>query len=58
MVDFGDRWWKVPITIATKSNPEAVKLVLEGESTTVTVEGVNADDYVLVRSIKGCDIII
>ncbi len=50
--------WKVPITIATKSNPEAVKLVLEGESTTVTVEGVNADDYVLVRSIKGCDIIV
>ena len=42
--------WKVPITIATKNNPEAVKIVLEEESTTVTVDGgVDPGDYILVR---------
>ena len=41
--------WKVPITIATKSNPAAVKIVLEKESDTVTVEGVDPNEYILVR---------
>ena len=40
--------WNVPVTIATKANPEAVKFVLEKESDTVTVEGVGPDDYILV----------
>ncbi len=41
--------WKVPVTIATSKNPAAVKFVLEGQSTTVTVEGVGPDDWIMVR---------
>jgi len=48
-VDFGSMRWKVPITIATKDNTAAVKIVLEEETTTVTVDGVNPGDYILVR---------
>ena len=40
--------WKVPITIATKRNPAAVKFVLESMTQTVTVEGVGPEDYILV----------
>ncbi len=41
--------WQVPVTIATSKNPTAVKFVLESQSTTVTVEGVGQDDWILVR---------
>ena len=40
--------WNVPVTIATKANPEAVKCVLEKSCDTVTVEGVGPNDWVLV----------
>ena len=42
--------WKVPVTIATSKNPAALKFVLDKGSTTVTVEGVGPDDWILVRS--------
>ena len=45
--------WKVPITIATKGNPEAVKCVLEKMEDIVTVEGVGPEDYILVRGWVG-----
>ena len=41
--------WKVPITVATKGNPQAASLVLSQKSTTVTLEGVGEGDWVLVR---------
>ena len=47
--EFGSMCWKVPITIATKSNPEAMKFVLEKMEDIVTVEGVGPEDYILVR---------
>lgn len=40
--------WKVPITVATKGNPQAASLVLSQQSTTVTLEGVEENDWVLV----------
>lgn len=40
--------WNVPITIATKTNPEAVKFVLDKASDTVTIEGVGPNDWILV----------
>lgn len=46
--DFGSMLWNVPVTVATKSNPEAVKFVLDKACDTVTVEGVGPDDYILV----------
>ena len=45
--------WKVPITIATKGNPEAMKFVLEKMEDIVTVEGVGPEDYILVRGWGG-----
>ena len=47
-LDFGSMLWKVPVTIATKNNPEAMRFVLEKACDTVTVEGVGPDDWVLV----------
>ena len=44
--------WKVPVTIATSKNAEALKFVLEDSSTTVTVEGVGPDDWILVSQIS------
>ena len=44
--------WQVPVTIATSKNPAAIKFVLDSRSTTVTVEGVGPDDWILVCSIK------
>ena len=40
--------WQVPVTIATKTNPSAVKFVLNKTSDTVTVGGVRPDDWILV----------
>ena len=40
--------WQVPVTIATSKNPAAMKFVLDSRSTTVTVEGVGPDDWILV----------
>ena len=40
--------WTVPITIATKGNPQAAQLLLSQQSTTVTLEGVGESDWVLV----------
>lgn len=40
--------WNVPITIATKNNPETVRFVLEKASDTVTIEGVGPGDWILV----------
>lgn len=48
---FESMLWKVPITVATKGNPQAAKLVLSQQSTTVTLEGVGENDWVLVRSV-------
>ena len=45
--------WKVPITIATKGNPQAASLVLTEQSTTVTLEGVGESDWVLVSWGRG-----
>ena len=42
------RLWQVPVTIATRKNPEAMKFVLDKASMTVTVEGVGPDDWILV----------
>ena len=40
--------WRVPVTIATSKNPAALKFVLDTSSTSVTVEGVGPDDWILV----------
>ena len=40
--------WKVPVTVATRQNPEALRFVLEKASDTVTVDGVGPQDYVMV----------
>ena len=40
--------WRVPVTIATSKNPVALKFVLDSSSTSVTVEGVGPDDWILV----------
>ena len=44
--------WQVPVTIATSKNPAAIRFVLDSRSTTVTVEGVGPDDWILVCDIK------
>ena len=41
--------WNVPVTIATKANPEAVRFVLDKACDSVTVEGVGPDDWILVN---------
>jgi len=40
--------WKIPITIFTKTNPNAVaeKLLMEQPETTITLENISADDWV------------
>ena len=48
LAGFESMLWKVPITVATKGNPQAAKLVLSQQSTTVTLEGVGENDWVLV----------
>ena len=48
--DSASMLWNVPITIATKSNPEAVRFVLDKASDIVTIDNVTADDWILVRS--------
>ena len=45
---FESMLWKVPITVATKGNPQAASLVLTQQSITVTLEGVAEGDWVLV----------
>ena len=40
--------WQVPVTIATSKNPKALEFVLDKASTTVTVEGAETDDWILV----------
>lgn len=42
--------WNVPITIATKNNPEAIRFVLEKECDTVTIEGIEPEDWILVST--------
>ena len=46
---FEDMRWKVPVTIATSKNLSAMTFVLEKETETVTLEGVGADDWIMVR---------
>ena len=41
--------WNVPVTIATKSNPEAARFVLDKASDVITIEGVGTEDWILVR---------
>ena len=48
VLGFESMLWKVPITVATKGNPQAASLVLTQQSTTVTLEGVGESDWVLV----------
>ena len=43
--------WQVPITIATSKNPKALTFILDQPSTTVTVEGVGPDDWLLVSTV-------
>lgn len=50
LAGFESMLWKVPVTIATSKNPAALKFVLDSSSTTVTVEGVGPDDWILVSS--------
>ena len=50
--------WQVPVTIATSKNPAALKFVLDKSSTTVTVEGVGPDDWILVSYSSSAIIII
>ena len=40
------------LDIATSKNPAAIKFVLDSRLTTVTVEGVGPDDWILVCNIK------
>ena len=40
--------WQVPITIATATNNEAYKFVLDKQSATITVEDVMATDWIKV----------
>ncbi len=40
--------WQVPITIATASNKEALKFVLDKSTATVTLEGISATDWIKV----------
>ena len=40
--------WQVPITIATASNKEALKFVLDKSSATITLEGISAADWIKV----------
>ena len=40
--------WQVPITIATSQNPNALTFLLDKPSTTVTLEGVGPNDWILV----------
>ena len=40
--------WQVPVTIATSKNLTALQFVLDKQTTTVTVEGVGPDDWILV----------
>ena len=47
--DFGSMLWNVPVTIATKSNPEAARFVLDKASDVITIEGVGTEDWILVR---------
>lgn len=46
---FESMLWRVPVTIATSKNPAALKFVLDTSSTTVTVEGVGPDDWILLN---------
>ena len=55
--DFGSMLWNVPVTIATKGNPEAAKFVLDKVSDTVTIEGVGPDDYILVSLQAVCGLV-
>ena len=41
--------WQIPVTIATSKNRSALTFVLDKPSTTVTLEGLGANDWVLVR---------
>jgi puromycin-sensitive aminopeptidase len=49
LTGFESMLWKVPITVATKGNPQAASLVLTEQSTTVTLEGEGESDWVLVN---------
>ena len=46
--------WQVPVTIATRKNPEALKCILDKASMTVTIEGVGPDDWILVNNNRCC----
>ena len=46
---FEDMQWKVPVTIATGHNKQALTFLLETNSTTVTLD-VEADDWIKVSS--------
>ena len=52
--DFGSMLWLVPVTIATKKNPEALRFILDKPTDTVTVEGVGPDDWILVCKLGCC----
>ena len=54
---FESMLWQVPVTIATSKNPEALKFVLDKTSTTITLEGVGPDDWILVCYVMVCYIL-
>ena len=47
-IGFESMLWQVPVTIATRTNPAAITFVLNRASAIVSVEGVEADEWVLV----------
>ena len=46
---FESMQWQIPVTIATSKNRSALTFVLDKPSTTITLEGLGANDWVLVR---------
>lgn len=52
-VGFASMLWQVPVTIATSRNPAALTFVLDKASMTVSVEGVEPEEWILVSVTHG-----
>jgi len=46
---FESMQWQIPVTIATSKNRSALTFVLDKPSTTITLEGLGANDWVLLN---------
>ena len=49
LVGFEDKLWQVPVTIATPKNQAAYRFVLDQRSTTITLEGLQPNDWIKVH---------